>query len=214
MKGLFLNNFYSAIGNMKLFMCIVFVMGAALLVTGNATILELFVYIAITAFSINGVAGLRKSSTGKWDKYELTLPVRRKDIVASKFLSYLFWIAIGTIVSLVFVGAATAIHGTMGFFTRGLEDFISMALLGIGISMMSGAIFYPISYIFGIEKSDTLLRISIIMSIGLVILIIYALNKFLPIHNYIRLGIFAAFYSLMYIISYFVTLNIYNSKDL
>ena len=65
MKGLFLDNFYKTIGSMKLFAFIVLAGGVCVLVTGNGTILELFVYLAITALSVNGISGMRKDAEVK-----------------------------------------------------------------------------------------------------------------------------------------------------
>lgn len=78
MKGLFLNNLYSSIGNIKLFLIIVFTVAAAVLVTGNPTAQELFVYLTITALSINAVASSRKDAVSNWNKFEITMPVGGK----------------------------------------------------------------------------------------------------------------------------------------
>jgi len=212
MKGLFLDNFYKTINNMKLFAILVFAVAIALLVTGNDTIMELFVYISITALSVNAVSSMRKDADAKWNKYELTLPVTRKDIIKCKYISYLFWVLIGTGIAAVFTGLAVLIHGNV-FFVFGSRDVISLFALGIGIAMMVGALFYPMSYLFGIDKSETLLVVSVIGGVGLAVFLIWVINRGEVLNYYPRLGIFVLTYILIFAASYLFTRSIYIKKE-
>ena len=144
---------------MKLFAFFVLIAAIALLVTGDCTIMELFVYISITALSATAVSSMRKDAEAKWNKYELTLPIKRKGIIKCKYLSYLFWVLIGTVIAVIFTGLAVFIHGNV-FFAYGFQDTISLFALGIGIAVMVGALFYPMAYLFGADKSETLLVVS------------------------------------------------------
>lgn len=212
MKGLFLDNFYKTIGNMKIFAFLVLAAGTAVLITGNDTLLELFVYIAITALSANAIASMRKDADVKWNKLELTLPVTRSDIVKSKYISYLFWVLTGLVIAAVFTALAVAIHGDM-FFVYGRRDTISLFTLGTAIALMVGALFYPLAYLFGIDKSETLLVISVIGSVGLAIFFIWVTNLIETLSYYTRLGIFALIIVIMFCISYLLTNVIYREKE-
>ena len=216
MKGLFLDNFYKTFNSAKLFMFVILAAGIVLLITGNAaTILQLFVYISITALSAIAVSGMRKDSEAKWDKYEITLPVTRKDIIKCKYLSYLFWVSIGVIISVVFTFVAYLIHGNI-FFAFGLRDVLSLFALGIGIAVIVGSLFFPMAYVFGVNKSEALLVISVIAGVGLAAYLIWLLNTIFDAevtNYYLILGVFVLTYCFMFVVSYLVTLKIYGKKN-
>lgn len=204
MIGLMWNGFYSSVGNLKLFLIIVLAAAGITLATGNATAQELFVYIAITAFSINAVVSARKDAVARWDKYEITLPVCRREIIACKYLSYALWVIVGITVAAVVTTLTTLLHGLTGG--------CSMFALGTGISLLTGAFFYPLSYIAGVDKSETILIVSILLSIGIAIVILQILNQFLASFA-IRTVLFIAFYLMVFAISYGITQGIYQKKE-
>lgn len=211
MKGLLLNEFYSAVGNIKLFLFIALAAAISLIVTGSPTAQELFVYITITALSVNAVVSFRKDAVSKWDKYEITMPVQRKDIVRSKYLSYLFWLLFGTLLALTVTILAVIIHKTAACLP-GTGALPSMFNLGIGISLLTGALFYPLSYRFGIDKSETILIISIISAILLSIVTLNILNRYIPSFS-TRMSVFILLYSASFAISYKTTLLLYQKKE-
>lgn len=211
MKGLLLNEFYSAVGNIKLFLFIALAAALSLIITGSPTAQELFVYITITALSVNAVVSFRKNAVFKWDKYELTMPVHRKDIIRSKYLSYLFWLLFGTLLALTVTILAAIIHKTTTWLP-GTGALPSMFTLGIGISLLTGALFYPLSFVFGIEKSETILIISIITAILLSIVTLNILNRYLPSFS-TRMTVFILLYTASFAVSYRITLLLYLKKE-
>ena len=88
MKGLIRNNFYSMGGGMK----IAFLMSAVLmfipLFTKDYKILTIVIAIQIFCFISNTGAALRADEVSKWNKFELTLPVKASTVVAAKYLSF------------------------------------------------------------------------------------------------------------------------------
>ncbi|MDD2971943.1 MAG: ABC-2 transporter permease [Lachnospiraceae bacterium] len=206
MKGLLINNFYSSIGNIKLFLTIVLAVAAIVLVTGNPTAQELFVYITITALSINAVVSSRKDAISNWNKFEITMPVRRTDIIKSKYLSYIFWLGVGTGLALAVTMVTMLVHG-IG------NDIYSMFALGIGISLFVGALFFPIAYLVGTDKSETVLIISVLVAITLAVLILNVLNQFIS-YFIVRMAAFITIYILFFAFSYVITLRIYAKKEL
>lgn len=212
MKGLFLDNFFKTIGGMKLLLFLVLIVGIAVTITGNDTALRIFVYLSITALSVTAVASMRKDADVKWNKYELTLPVTRKVIIKSKYVSYLFWVLIGTIIAAVFIALAHLFHGNI-FFAYGVQDIASLFGLGIGIAILVGALFFPLAYLVGIDKSEVLLVISIIGGIGLAFLFVWLINQGDIADYYVELGIFDASCVLLFAISYFATNDIYKNRE-
>jgi len=213
MKGLFLDNFYKTISNMRLFLFLILIVVTALLVTGNDTVLEMFVYVSITGLSANAVVSIRKDAEAKWSRYEIALPVTRNEIVKCKYISYLFWLLIGTAVAVLVTGLTVLIHGNV-FFVYGSRDVVSLFSLGIGIAVISGSLFIPSAYLFGADKSETLLIVSVIAGFGITVCLIWLINRGEILNYYLRLGLFNLAYVCLFIISYQLARRIYRKKEL
>ena len=46
--------------------------------------------------TVNAIAITKNEYVSKWGKYQLTLPVKRTDIVKSLFLNQMIWLLVGT----------------------------------------------------------------------------------------------------------------------
>jgi len=77
MNGLLKNQFYGAFGGAVVLLAFFSAVGIGLLITGNPTLLNIFALVVATAFTFNTAANFRKEASSKWNKYELTAPVRR-----------------------------------------------------------------------------------------------------------------------------------------
>lgn len=211
MKGLFLNSFYEAWNNLRVVGILILVFGIGVICSGNATLAELFPYITISAFAVSSIATLRKDSVSQWNKYELTLPIKRKNIISGKYISYIFWTLCGLAVSAVIVFITLIAHENL--FAYGLRDCFSLFSLGMGLAIIAGAIFYPLAILCGADKSEILLAISVVLSICTSITIINAVN-ILKFSYAARLIIFNLAYVLIYAISYLLSKGLYANKEL
>lgn len=136
MRGLLRNNFYSMQEGMKLSFLLTVLLGVL------AVFLDYFIVAAITGiiivFPVNIGASLQSDKASKWNKYEITAPVRRKTIIACKYISYLLLIAIGIACSLIAV-AVLAILGN-----RLDSVHINFFLTGLSLGLLTGAFLYPL----------------------------------------------------------------------
>ena len=215
MKGLLLDNLYKSIRSMKLLGILVLIAGIALLISGNGTFMEIFVYISITALSATAVSSMRKDIDVSWNKYELTLPVTRNMIINSRYICYLLWVVVGVVIAALFTILSVVAHGNV-FFAYGFRDVISLFSLGVGIAVTVGTLYYPFAYLFGADRSEALLLISAIGSVGLVVVLVWIVNNVFGTdtgHYYLRLTVFVSAYILLYIVSYLATRKIFNGKE-
>lgn len=211
MNGLFRNNFYEAWNNLKLFGAFIFLLGIVVVYLGNDTLLELFPYITISSFAVSGIATLRKDTVSQWNIYELTLPVTRRDLISSKYISYLFWTLAGLLVSALVVSLTFVIHGNL--FAYGIRDCFSLFSLGTGLAVTAGAIFYPLAIVCGADKSEVFLAISVVLSICISAAMISAVNMF-DFNNTVRLSMFNLAYLLLFALSYVLSNMLYAHKEL
>ena len=169
MKGLLKNNFYGVIENLKIALAFVMLVGVLLL--------SAFSLIAPPIIALLMVSCVRKESASKWEKYKLTLPVRRKAIIESQYISHTIWSISGVVIVAVFMTLTVFIHGDQ-YFYYGFRDAITLVLGGGILAILIGAFSYPLYYLWGAEKTEVILIISVIGSIGIVFALTMLVNTF------------------------------------
>ena len=217
MKGLLRNNFYGIIENVKIVIAIVMILGIVLLITGEATLLSAFSLLDPPIIAILMISCLRKESASKWEKYKLTLPIRRKDIIESQYISHTIWSIAGVAVVAVFMAFTVIIHGDQ-YFYYGFRDAITLVLGGGILAILIGAISYPLYYLWGAEKTEVILVISVIGSIGIVFALTMLVNTFSDGNvsdtlYYISLVIVTAVTIIAYVSSYFISKCIFQKRE-
>ena len=217
MKGLLKNNFYATLSNAKVFAAIMLLLGIFVVGMGNKVPLSIIGYmlLAMIGFSLNSIASLRKESSTKWSKYKLTTPVKRSAIVQSYFLSLLLWLIVGMVFAGIGVALSIMLHGFP--FDKDTDVFM-LFVMGVGISLFMGAIFFPLFYIGGEERNEVFLVISLLCGIGLVMGLTTLINTLFPAPMttmQIILGgvIIFACALLVFVISCPVTAYIYRKRE-
>lgn len=175
--------------------------------------------LATTIFMILGtmiaLSTFTRDEKGNINRYLLTLPVDKKDLVKEKYALCLITILIGalfgTIISLV------AIKLTAKPFPN-IEDFLSSVLGGItGVSLLVG-LQIPFMYKFGAEKgriSIYVLAIIIIFISSIPNLFHWHINFTIPtIMDKLLPIVLLLIIAMIYLVSYFISLKIVEKKDL
>ncbi len=98
-------------------------------------------------------------------KYKLTLPVKRIDIVKSLYINQLLWIMIGVFFVGIIIALSYLLHGIT---FEQFEGISGVLVVGISISLSMGAIFIPMVYLAGEDKTIVFLIISLICALGIV----------------------------------------------
>lgn len=164
----------------------------------------------ILSFSMITLTTIAYDDAVKWDKYALTMPVTRTDIVFAKYISTFIYIAAGSIISLILTYVVTIIkrvHVTN-------EDLITiLAVSAIGFILIS--IMLPLVYKFGVEKARLLLTAVFGIPFALV-LIAKSMNLPMPDDNSISLLLelspFIA--AVFFIVSFCISDLIYRNKEM
>lgn len=213
MKGLLKNNFIAAYANARVFFGFMLLFGVFVVAVVSQSLLIGFVLTGIVGFSVNAAAVVKNEFASKWGKYKLTLPVKRADIVKSQFLNEVAWMLTGTFFAGIGVGLSWLLHGCP--FDQPI-DLLSMFALGISMSLFMGAVFFPMFYLGGEERSEVFLVISILCAFGIDFAIISAINNLLdPGITNILLGAAALVTCslLAFGVSVLVTVGIFSRKD-
>jgi len=210
MIGLLYKDFYTLrqYGKTMLFMLVLFAVISAGL-DNPATFYEGFIILmsmmmTITSFSYDALA--------KWDRYALSMPVARKEIVAEKYL-----------LSLILCFAAAILSylvSTVVLQFSPVEGFGMMAHLYVTAAIICAALFFagillPLIFQFGVEKS----RIFLVAIFAVPTAAVIALDKIgmsLPseaaLFSFVKLLPFGMV--LFYLLSYLISVRIYSSKEI
>lgn len=163
MRGLLKNNFYGVMDNLKILFGLTGLLGLALLITGDAALLGIFSLLSVPLLGAAMISCMRKESASKWCKYKLTLPVRKKEIVKSQYISHLIWTMAGTGIVALFLLLTVLIHGDR-YFYYGFRDAVTLILGGGVLAVFMGAVSYPLYYWWGGEKTEVILLLSVLVS--------------------------------------------------
>lgn len=206
MRGLLKNNFFAVLDNAKVFSVFMFLWGVLVVAIPSETFQMWFVLIGIIGFPLNAAAGIGKEFTSKWGKYKLTLPVKRADIVRSLFLSQIIWLFIGLFFAAMGIVLSFLLHGYSYDLFIGM---FGMFALGISVSLFMGAMFLPLLYLGGEEKSMAFLVITLLFAFGIVS-VLFNVNDAAPL---IGIAVSIICSVLVYALSYPLTLRIFERKE-
>ncbi|MED0969629.1 ABC-2 transporter permease [Bacillus paramycoides] len=213
MRGLLLTNYYLVYRTFFMFMGIA-ILGAGLVFCfGDASMYRFIAMFTILFAAIPALEVIKYESKSGYDKYVLTLPVTRSNIVQSHYLFYFLVVIIGTLLS----------YGI--FYVYGLvsdtpidDGILKSVSLGTFIILNAGAISYPLLYVLGAEKSDAITIGSagggLLATFGLQSLIGYLMEQLSLSNSSLYVPILYTIFGLIiYILSFFVSVFVYKKKE-
>lgn len=210
MKGLIRNTFYSMESNIK----IAFLMSGALIfvpfITNDPAILSMIIAIQIFIFIANVGTSLHADQVSKWNKFELTLPVKKNTVILAKYISFCMLIVFGFIISIL---TGIIIMTTSTF---RINSLIWGYEYGLTLSVIVAAIMYPTMLKIGTEKNELIILLSAFLA-GMFMLLIALLLS--PFTNGMNLraplvgAISVCISPLLLLISYFISLRVYKNKE-
>ena len=168
-------------------------------------------------FSMQSLSSFSYDEYAKWDSYALTLPISRKDLVLSKYILFMTFPIIGSVLSII-------LSTIIGLFKQTLivEEIFASAM-GFLFSMeILLLILLPLIFKFGIERGRIMITVVSfsIFGIGfLVIKLIQALNlPFLSLEQIYALTPIIPWIALVMValiayLSYQVSLRIVEKKE-
>ena len=214
MKGLLKNNVYTVWANVKVFSVFILILGIFVIAVRDQPLQISYVLIGIVGFSVSAIVGAKNEFVSKWGKYKLTLPVKRTDIVKSLFLNQIIWMLVGTLFTGMGTGLSWLLHGCP--FDQSI-DALTLVALGVSISLFMGAMFFPLFYLGGAERSDVFLVITLLGAFGIDLVIITVINELLdPGITTILFGASAltACSLLAFVLSYLLSVHIFRKKQI
>lgn len=179
----------------------------------DKTINTNFLVLITLVFGMLAISSFSYDATSKTDRYVLTLPTTKKEVVTSKYLFTIISTFVGTAISII-------INLIVSFcVTKNLPNFYELITVALAVTFgiaFAHAIQLPCIYKFGVEKGrivSTLITIVIASSIANILIfnmneniINETIEKLLPFVFLISMFIF-------YYISYKISCFIYEKKE-
>ena len=176
MKGLLLEIYFKNIKNV----CVMnaFLITICILINLFSDMqMIVFAYIAVVMFSNSLLILLsqRKDYDLKLYKYEFMLPIKKKNIILSKYVSQIviIFLAILMLISLNYI----SIRAGKNYFDYGFSDFIILLNVLLALILQMVSIFYLALYFIDLEKGDLWLVMGLIGSMVLVAIEIFVVNR-------------------------------------
>lgn len=193
---------------MALIFCVVFIP------LGN----ELPVYIILIMFgALLPTTAISFDTAARWDKYAVSLPVTRREIVAARYQLMVGGICVAGIISLIIAVAMMILMPGEGIFLPYFSPLMLMVLF-VACGLLLGSIALPLTLKFGVEKMRY-----IIMVVALTpVVVIFGMSFFAdlsgitptdPVLMPVIIGVLFAVTALFVYVSFWLSVRIYAKKE-
>lgn len=209
MKGLLLKELYTFRKN---WLVMLIFLGTAVLngiLIGNVRVL-MFIPLLLSAWSVNF---MNADEISKWQQYSIILPYGRKTIVSAKYLMIL----ILNICSLIIVYVCYALSSAVGKTEFSKDSLLMLLISSIVVGFFYPIVALPLNFQFNSEKGRQLIPIVNFVITGAIVILIAVTQDITIIPEkitaYIPL-IIAAAIPIIFVLSWLLSVRIYEKKDL
>lgn len=153
------------------------------------------------------ITAMAYDERSKWDRYALTMPISRFNMVVSKYILGLILLTIAFVITMLF----SLLFSNLNLTENILSNF---AILSVGIILIS--VIFPILFKFGVEKGRILMMIVLFAPTGIIVLL-SKMGFEIPTVNeeILKLLIYLSpvFALVLFAISVLISLSIYKNKE-
>lgn len=211
MSGLLVKEYYTLRRYIKQYILLFIFFGALSVYMDSVIYFQAMVTMSMCMLVFTGMS---YDSTAGWDKYVMTMPVSRKDVVRSKYIICVIYAAIAIVVSGIF---SIIINRIYPMEDVGLMLMTIMAMTLLCLIFIIYSILLPMIFKLGVEKT----RILMIAVIMIPVFAILGTAEYMPesVLDFIEqhAAIFGAagviMSVLIYCISYFISVGIFSKKE-
>lgn len=207
MRGLILKDLFILKQNYKTFFVLIIFFILAMFQNSSAAS---FTSVINAVFTMMITTTISYDNLAKWDKYALTMPITRKEMVLSKYICSIIFNLIGLVLGIVIVFAMGIVRNNLNITEIFISAISSAIVMIIFISLM-----FPLVYKFGVEK----FRIFLILIFMIPVFFILALRNMTNVGKLIDKWLIYIIISVPviavigFVLSYFISIKIYENKE-
>ncbi|WP_343209315.1 ABC-2 transporter permease [Anaerolentibacter hominis] len=181
---------------------VIFVYAIISMMNKNISLFAGFVMIFMVILPINTLAYDEKAN---WDKYVLTMPISRNDIVVSKYILSLILQAVGFCLNMI-------MQGILGMYSK--ENLYAILLIS-ALAIVYNILMLPVLFKLGAERGRIAMMLIFLIPFAL-IMIVSKMNINLPdlvwLMDYVWLS--PVILVVLFLLSMLVSMRIYKKKEL
>lgn len=213
MRGLLIKDLYIMRQSIKS-MVFILVVWSLIFLGGKKTGMFLIpMFIMIAGMNVLNLFSYDRQT--KWETYVLTMPITRWKMVLEKYLYSVCIAAFFGLMAVAVVAAATAIKG-MEMGPDFLLELLINWLTGIALALFYNSISIPLTYWMGVEKARLIPSVLIGVAAFLFVAFASAYGDDFAVSDSTVAGIIMAGALgtvVMMVISYFISVSVYNKKE-
>ena len=231
LKGLLLFSLFSAKGHLVMAGIMMLFFAIFMLVVGSTPMIGFATMLVLPTLSLLSNASEMKADKSKWEKFELSMPIRRRDVITAKYLFFLFLTLLALVITGVVEGIAYLLDALnisqAGGFAVGLEVAleiidafaittgqlsIGIILVSMGSAFLSCAIFYTLNFTIFRGKEELTAIIVLLGNIAITLFLVWLGGRLaLSLNQLVLLCVLAP--TLLLVLSYFFTVHRYQKID-
>ena len=175
--------------------------------------IAIVILLQMGSYAVQVASTLQKDVSSQWNKFEITMPVRRKDVVKAKYICFILNGVLGIAAALL-----TVIISQLLQIDINVEKVFLGITFGIVITFALPALMYPLLLIFGVDKTEMVLSISVILIsilfVGSSVIFNYIMPDLSVYSNLVFRCSIIVISIILFIISYMFSVISYKKKEL
>jgi len=211
-KGLLIFTFFSVSKSLSTNLVICLLLAGGFLISGQVALYGMFTFIATLGICMSVIMGLA-SKEGKWERFQLTMPVSRSGLLLMQYMSVLLVAILGAFMLAIVIAIGTFMLTHDVMFNDGLVRALMDASYLPGMPLLMTGVCFPLaSTKFGKDRGGSILTISMLVSAGIMVLVPqagYRLGLPIDIISALVLAVSVA----VFVVSYFITKAMYAKSD-
>lgn len=211
MSGLLVKEYYTLRRYLKQYVILFVFFGAISFYLDSAIYFQAMVTMSICMLAFTGMS---YDAAAGWDKFALTMPVSRKDVVRAKYVSCVIYGVIAVVLGTLFSVVIDKIHPM-----QDSEPILTviMAMTLICMILVIYSILLPLMYKMGVEKARILMvaviMVPIFSILGAAEYLPETLLSFIGQHVNLVAAVGVVLCILMYAASYYISVGIFSKKE-
>jgi len=230
LKGLLLYTLFSAKGHLIMASILLLAFSIFAILAGTTPVTSVIAMLFFPVMYLLSNAAEIKEGGGNWHKFQLSMPIRRKDVITSKYLFFLLLTTLALLMTGIVEGVAHLLDfldilqvgsfrlGGVGPMVELMETIatsqISMyaILFSLGNALLTCVLSYPLNYTIFKGKEEHTALLVLIGNVGINLFMMWlALRLEFTFNQTMLLGVIAP--ALLLIPSYFFTVKVFQKAD-
>ena len=209
-RGVLVYSYYASGTAVGISLLVSLVVAISFLLSGVDWGFQILVFLVTLNLPMSAMVGMA-GKQGKWERFQLTMPIKRSQLLGMQYLTMLILFAIAVAILIAVIGASIALHDDV--FYGSLVDALVGTAHTFGLPLLMTGLVFPLSATKPFKDNESVL-LMVCMGVSM------AINVAVPNIAY-RVGlpvdiiptVFLALTAAIFVVSYFISKAQYARSD-